>query len=291
MVLDGTVTVHKIWGGRAQLEEIEADGPNGHWEGLTLFLYNPKTHQWSQTFIDSKDGVLNSPTIGDFHNGNGELFSNDTYEGNAVMLKGVWSDIAADSHRYTELFSNDGGRTWAPVFLAELTRERGSANWDDAAETEVKAGEEHAFDFDFGKWKAHSSRLMQPLTGSATWLDMDGVSVIHRVWGGRANLAEYKADGPAGHIELLALRWFNLTTQEWNLDFATPNVGTLGIPGVGKFQKGRAEFYDFEPIDGRQVLVRFTIGGTGHETVQSEQAFSVDGGKTWEVNWKNSYTR
>jgi hypothetical protein len=36
--LNGTVTVRKVWDGRAQLEEIETDGPNGHWEGLTLFL-------------------------------------------------------------------------------------------------------------------------------------------------------------------------------------------------------------------------------------------------------------
>jgi hypothetical protein len=48
--LNGTVTVRKVWDGRAQLEEIEADGPNGHWEGLTLFLYNPQSHQWSQSF-------------------------------------------------------------------------------------------------------------------------------------------------------------------------------------------------------------------------------------------------
>lgn len=28
--LNGTVTVRRIWNGRAQLEEIEADGPDGH---------------------------------------------------------------------------------------------------------------------------------------------------------------------------------------------------------------------------------------------------------------------
>src|ERR1043165_5433742 len=46
--MNGTVAVRKIWGGRAQLEEIEADGSSGHFEGLTVFLYNPKSHQWSQ---------------------------------------------------------------------------------------------------------------------------------------------------------------------------------------------------------------------------------------------------
>jgi hypothetical protein len=70
--LEGTVTVRKVWDGRAQLEEIEADGPKGHWEGLTLFLYNPDAHQWSQSFANSKSGVLISPLIGEFKNGRGD---------------------------------------------------------------------------------------------------------------------------------------------------------------------------------------------------------------------------
>ena len=63
------VRVRKVWGGRAELEEIEADGPKGHWEGLTLFLYNPKSHQWSQSFINSRIGELEQPSIGAFKDG------------------------------------------------------------------------------------------------------------------------------------------------------------------------------------------------------------------------------
>lgn len=68
-------------------------------------------------------------------------------------------------------------------------------------------------------------------------------------------------------------------------------MGTLGIPGVGAFKNGRAEFYDQEPINGKSVLVRFSIWGITPDTAQSEQAFSTDGGMTWEVNWINRYTR
>ncbi|MGI8772056.1 MAG: hypothetical protein ACR2JE_11535, partial [Acidobacteriaceae bacterium] len=92
--------MRKIWGGRAQLEEIEADGPNGHWEGLTLFLYNPQSHQWSQSFIDSKAGVLSAPLVGSFKDGRGELFCQDTFNGRSILVRGVWSDITPDSHRY-----------------------------------------------------------------------------------------------------------------------------------------------------------------------------------------------
>ena len=152
-------------------------------------------------------------------------------------------------------------------------------------------GGQHDFDFDFGKWKTHSSRLLHPLTGSKDWVDMDGVTVVKPIWGGRANLAEFKAEGPAGTIELLSLRWYNPTAHQWYLDFATPGVGVLGIPGIGEFRNGRGDFYDQESIGGSSLLVRFSIWGITPNTAQSEQAFSADGGGTWEVNWVNHYTR
>jgi hypothetical protein len=299
--LDGTVTVRKVWDGRAQLEEIEAEGPKGHWEGLTLFLYNPQSHQWSQSFIDSKAATLETPTIGSFKDGRGELFSQDTFHGKSILVRGVWSDIMPDSHRYTESYSSDGGKTWAPAFIASLTREKqpakstsptsGSMKLASAVKDSQPVAGQNDFDFDLGTWKTHATRLLHPLTGSTRWVEMDGISVVKKVWDGRANLAEFKADGPAGPIELLSLRWFNPETHEWNLDFATPNAGTLGIPNVGGFKNGRGDFYDYELINGRSVLVKFSIWKTSPDTAQSEQAFSDDGGKTWEVNWINHYTR
>lgn len=150
---------------------------------------------------------------------------------------------------------------------------------------------QHDFDFDFGSWKMHAKRLLHPLTGSTTWVEMDGVTNVSKIWDGRANLAEVKADGPAGTVELLALRWYNPATGQWNLDFATPNVGMLGVPGVGEFKNGRCDFYDQETLGDRAILVRFSIWGVTADTAQSEQAFSDDGGKTWEVNWVTHYTR
>ena len=122
--LNGTVTVRKIWDGRAQLEEIEADGPDGHWEGMTLFLYNPRAHQWSQSFVNSKSGVLTPPLIGAFKDGRGELFASDTFNERSILVRSVWSDITPDSHHFEESYSTDGGKTWAAAFIANLTREQ-----------------------------------------------------------------------------------------------------------------------------------------------------------------------
>lgn len=126
MELNGTVTVRKVWGGRAQLEEIEADGPKGHWEGLTLFVYDPKAQQWSQTFVSSAGGTFAGGLIGSFKNGVGELFTQDTFNLRSIFVRGRWSDITPNSHHFEEDYSDDGGTTWHPAFIANLTRERGT---------------------------------------------------------------------------------------------------------------------------------------------------------------------
>ena len=122
VTLDGTKTARPVWGGRAWLEEIEADGPSGHWEGATLFVYDAKAGQWSQSYIDSDSGKIEAPTIGSFKNGRGELFGTTDYQGHTVRVRGVWSDITANSHRYEISVSQDGGRTWVDTFKAYLTR-------------------------------------------------------------------------------------------------------------------------------------------------------------------------
>ncbi|WP_266159717.1 hypothetical protein [Dyella silvatica] len=120
--LNGTVDVRNVWQGRGKLEEIEADGPDGHFEGLTLFLYNPKSHQWSQTFASSDDGTLGPPAVGEFKQGRGELVDQEPFEGRTILVRATWSDITPDAHRFEQAFSDDGGKTWEPNFIATLTR-------------------------------------------------------------------------------------------------------------------------------------------------------------------------
>ena len=126
--LNGTVTVRKVWDGRANLEEIDASNATTHLKGLTLFLYNPQSHQWSQTFASVNDGTLNAPMIGEFKNGRGELVDQETFNGRTILVRFVWSDITPNSHHVEQAFSDDGGKTWEPNFIANLTRETQTAN-------------------------------------------------------------------------------------------------------------------------------------------------------------------
>jgi len=149
----------------------------------------------------------------------------------------------------------------------------------------------HDFDFEIGKWNTHLRRLVKPLTGSTTWVEYDGTTVVSKVWNGKANLVELDVTGPAGHIEALSLRLYNPESHQWSLNFANSAGGTMAIPTIGEFKNGRGEFYDQETLNGRAVLVRFVISDITANSCHFEQAFSDDGGKTWEVNWIATDTR
>ena len=151
---------------------------------------------------------------------------------------------------------------------------------------------QHDFDFEFGVWKARLSRLERPLTGSTTWLDYEGTSTVRKVWNGRANLGELAVDGPAGHIEGLTLRLYNARTRQWNISWANARDGVLdGATMFGGFMNGRGEFFGRDSLDGRAISVRFVFSNITPTSFRFEQAFSADGGTTWEVNWKAAFTR
>ncbi len=144
---------------------------------------------------------------------------------------------------------------------------------------------QHDFDFEIGTWKTHLSRLLHPLTGSTSWVEYEGTTVVHKVWNGRANLVELEAAGPAGRLQALSLRLYDPQSRQWSLNFSNSNAGTLSPPSIGEFKDGRGEFFAQESLNGRAILVRFVISIITPDSCRFEQSFSDDGGKTWEVNW------
>jgi hypothetical protein len=141
------------------------------------------------------------------------------------------------------------------------------------------------FDFEFGTWTTRLSRLQNPLSGSTTWVQYEGTSVVRPLLSGRANIVELSVDGPAGRIEGVSLRLYNPQTRKWSLNFANIRSGELTPPVIGEFKDGRGEFFAPDTLNGRPILVRFVISNISADSWRFEQAFSADDGKTWEVNW------
>ncbi|HVE57445.1 MAG TPA: hypothetical protein VNB22_11500 [Pyrinomonadaceae bacterium] len=141
------------------------------------------------------------------------------------------------------------------------------------------------FDFEIGTWKTHLKRRLNPLTGSNNWIEYDGTTIVRKVWNGRANLVELDVSGTAGRIEALSLRLYNPESRQWSLNFSNVKGGEMTTPTIGEFKDGRGEFYSQETLGGRAIFVRFVISDITPDSCHFEQAFSDDGGKTWEVNW------
>jgi hypothetical protein len=160
-----------------------------------------------------------------------------------------------------------------------------------APQATEEGGGQHDFDFEFGTWKAHLRRLLHPLSGSDTWVELDGISTVRKVWDGRANLGEFEVNSPTTHIEGLSLRLYNPQSHQWSISWASSADGSLTTPMIGQFNNGRGEFYDQEFFQGKSIYVRFIFSDITATSFRLEQAFSADGGKTWEPNWIVNFTR
>ena len=150
----------------------------------------------------------------------------------------------------------------------------------------------HDFDFEFGSWHAHIRRLLHPLTGSTDWVEYDGTSLVHPVWQGRAHLGELDVAGPAGRITGLSLRLYDPAARQWRISWANAANGVLTAPPMaGGFGSDRGEFYDQEQYGALTILARFIFSDIRPNSFHLEQAFSADGGKSWETNWISDFRR
>jgi hypothetical protein len=269
---DGTSTTRFLWHGAAQIEQFETDGAGGHIEGLTLRTYNPATHQWRLYWANANNGLVVVPQIGQFANGQGEFYAQDTLNGKSIFVRFIWSKTDTDTPHFEQAFSEDGGKTWEVNWITDQTRVA------DTTERPIANAREpqHDFDFIFGQWKYH---LKRKPSGSNTWVTYDGNLTGYRIWEGRANLGETDLG--------LTLRTYNPETHQWYLYWASKRDGIVADPQIGEFKNGVGEFY---AMDGG-TLVRYAWSGTTTASPHFEQGLSSDGGKTWDVNWITDQAR
>jgi hypothetical protein len=143
------------------------------------------------------------------------------------------------------------------------------------------------FDFEMGTWTTRVRVLRNPLSGGTPdWAEYQGTSVVRPLLDGRANIVELSVAGPAGKIEGVSLRLYNPQSRQWSLNFASLRGGMLTAPVYGGFDgRGRGVFYGQDMLDGRAILVRFIIAPVSKTEARFEQAYSADGGVSWQSNW------
>lgn len=148
------------------------------------------------------------------------------------------------------------------------------------------------FHFIFGHWQVQHRRLLKRLAGCTEWQTFGGTSHAWPLLGGCGTVDDNVIDLPGGSYRAATLRDWNPATRQWSiwwLDGRHP--GRLGVPMVGSFEAGVGSFHTDEDFEGRPIRVRFLWTRTGTASPRWEQAFSEDGGRSWETNWEMDFTR
>jgi len=148
------------------------------------------------------------------------------------------------------------------------------------------------FDFLFGSWLVHNRYLKGRLRHSTDWIEFEARADVQPLLGGLGNLDRISFVRQGEAVEGVTVRLFNPSTGDWSIHWAdTVAPGVLQPPMVGKFLGDVGEFFGDEHVDGRKVLCRFLWTRAGDRAPRWEQAFSEDGGTTWETNWVMTFTR
>ncbi len=147
------------------------------------------------------------------------------------------------------------------------------------------------FDFLIGSWKVHHHRLVERLKGCTEWEEFEGETIDRKMLNGLGNLDENILHRKTGSVHAMSLRLFNPESKEWSIYWSTDLTGTLDVPMVGGFTDGRGEFYSQEVFEDQHIYSRFIWSKVTLNSCQWEQAFSIDGGKTWETNWIMEFER
>lgn len=129
------------------------------------------------------------------------------------------------------------------------------------------------------------------MCGSTEWEEFGGWCQTWKLLGGLGNIDDNVLDLPAGAYRAATLRSYDPSTERWAiwwLDGRTPHQ--LDVPMTGSFGDGVGAFYADDRFEGRAIRVRFLWTQTRTTSPRWEQAFSEDGGATWETNWVMQFT-
>lgn len=286
--LDGTSIVRPVWGGRANLGELEVDGGGVHVEGLSLRVYDSTARQWRIHWANSGDGVLGPAMVGGFRDGRGEFYDQEDFDGRPIFVRFIFSGITATSFRIEQAFSDDGGRSWETNWITTFTRDS-SAESRPAAANGPDASRDFAFEE--GTWAMHRRQLKDPF-GGGEWTESDGsIHIVHPVWGGRAALGELLLPGAPSQFAGSLLQTYNPQTRRWSLYWVDRASGRVSAPMLGQFSGGRGTFYVHDDVRGVTALVRVVYSDITPTSFRTEQSWSLDGGTTWTVYAVDTFTR
>jgi len=121
----GTSNVHALLGGKANLVELDVSGPQGRIQAMSLRLFDTEKRRWTLNFANAASGTMVDPMTGGFAGTkHGVFYSAETFRGRPIIVRFVIDSVDADTARFEQSFSPDGGATWELNWVATDTRVR-----------------------------------------------------------------------------------------------------------------------------------------------------------------------
>lgn len=276
----GSTTVARTYhDGAISIDEIAF--PDRGFSGLSLRLQNADTGEWSIWWVNSQTGTLQPPVHGRWADGRCRLVGNDTHEGEPILATYEWSDITEDSAHWQQAFSVDGGETWETNWHMSFRR---TAQEPGEVDSGHLAKLTDGFDFLQGSWTVRNRSLDQ----HGQWREYESTMESRTHHAGQVSVDEYVFPDR----KALAFRAYDVANMRWSIYWVDSRFGTLDPPVHGRFESGVGAFEGDDRLpDGTPVKIHFRWDGITEDSATWQQAYSTDGGQTWETNWEMEFTR
>ena len=155
----------------------------------------------------------------------------------------------------------------------------------------LAASPEQDWNWLVGNWDVWHRRLKERLAGSNDWQEFGGKSAFWLTMGGLGTIDDNIVELPGGDYRGLTIRAFDPATASGRSGGWTGAIADASIRRWSAGSTATRRFVGRDNFKGRPIAMRFRWLDIHGRRPNWEQAFSTDGGATWEVNWRNYFTR
>lgn len=289
----GESAVWLTMGGLGTIDDNILHLPGGIYRAAGIRAYDPASGRWSIWWLDGRNPTrIDPPVTGRFDGDTGTFIGTDLFQGRPIAVRFHWRDIHGPLPHWQQSFSQDGGRTWEMNWENFFTRTAAKPSPLPLLPNDDAGRAPDDWSFLVGRWKVLHRKLRRRLVGSREWDEFEGSYVNWPLLGGNGHVGDNMMATPAGTYHGMGFRAFDPATREWLSWFLDSRDPTrIGQPLRGRFADGIGTFLTDDVHEGRPIKARTTWSRITRTSARWQQSFSVDGGRSWEVNWTSDYTR
>jgi hypothetical protein len=122
---DGATQFWLTMDGRGNIDDNYVGLPGAPYRAVTIRSYDPTIETWAIWWLDARSPhTIEAPVFGNFKDGVGTFQGDDIFDGKPIKVRFIWSHITANSARWEQAFSPDGGEIWEVNWRMDFARDQ-----------------------------------------------------------------------------------------------------------------------------------------------------------------------